>query len=63
MCQTYSKILKEQITPVILDREEESKHQDHVHHGDGDDDHHAAVQGHSVATVLSAPLYPCHLTG
>ena len=44
--QHYREVFKEEITPLVLDIEEEPKDQDHVHHGDHDDNNHAAVQGH-----------------
>ena len=46
--KAYRKFFEKQVTPLILDIEEQPKHQDHVHHGDHDHYNHAAVQGHSA---------------
>ena len=40
----YRKVFEEEVAPLILDIEEEPKHQHHVHHGDHNHDNHAAVQ-------------------
>ena len=44
--QHYREVFEEKVTPLVLDIEEEPEDQDHVHHGDHDDNNHAAVQGH-----------------
>ena len=41
-------ILEKQITPVILDIEEQPKDQNYVHHADEDDHHHACVHCHLI---------------
>ena len=50
----YSKVLEEQVAPVVLDVEEEAEDEDHVHEADKDDDDHASVDGH--LDHLAAPL-------
>ena len=52
----YRHILEEQIAPVILNIEEEAKHQHHVHQGDEDDNDHAGVQRHLSITSVWHPL-------
>ena len=39
----YRKVLEEEVTPLILNIEEQSKHEHHVHHGDDDHDNHSAI--------------------
>ena len=63
----YRKVFEEEVTPFILDIEEQAKHQDHVHHGDHDDNNHAAVNGHPVLLFCpprchSAERESLHLT-
>ena len=41
-------ILEKQITPVILDIEEQPKDQHNVHHADEDDHDHARVHCHLI---------------
>ena len=41
-------ILEKQITPIILDIEEQPKHQHYVHHADEDDHDHARVHRHLI---------------
>ena len=55
----YRHILEEQITPVILDIEEEPKHQHHVHQADEDDDDHAGVHRHLTAQPDRHPPSHC----
>ena len=43
---SYRHVLKEQVTPVILDIEEKHEHEPYVHHADEDDHHHATVHLH-----------------
>ena len=42
----HREVLEEEIAPVVLDVEEEAKHEHHVHEADEDDDHHPRVNRH-----------------
>ena len=56
-------ILEERITPVILDIEQHSKDQRHVHHADEDDHNHPTVHYHhkvNSGIALSSPHLSYH---
>ena len=42
----YRQIMVEDVTPLVLDVEEEAEDESHVHGDDGDDDQHPAVHRH-----------------
>ena len=44
--EDYHKVLEEEVAPLILNIEEESKHEHLVHHGDDVHYNHAAIQYH-----------------
>ena len=53
---THSEVFVEQVAPVVLDIEEETKDEDHVHEADEDNHHHARVDRHPH----HLPLLPHH---